>query len=59
MTELTEQEKQIAAWLRKNSEAVWSRRNWRIWQWYGRWVARNAWSVASDAIELGEHLPRE
>jgi hypothetical protein len=54
MSDLTEREKAIVDWLRRNSAGVWRRRGWRFWQWYGRWVARNAWSVAAKAIERGD-----
>lgn len=46
----TAEERAIAEWLRENADKVWQRRSWRIWQWYGRWVARNAWRVAADEV---------
>lgn len=50
MRDMTPEEVAIRDWLNEAAERVWARRSWRIWQWYGRWVARNAWRAAAKEV---------
>lgn len=55
---LTSEEKAIVDWLRADAEKIWQQRSWRIWQWYGRWLARNACRAIASLIVYKANVRR-